>query len=468
MRYMSEEVALRKLIYHQLDESTVTPNQKRMWILASTGIALNGFDLFIMSAALPLIQSYFHFISPMMVGLLAGAALLGAVPGALISGRLSDRFGRRAILLVDIAMLTVTSVLCALAWSPIALVIFRFLQGVAVGAEYPISASLIAEVMPRRNRGKWMTAAFSFQAIGMTMAAATATLILFLVQEEGAWRLMMLSCAIPSCILAIMRRKVKESPRWLARKGRMKEAEEALGWLLGQESVAEFRHKRSLIHIDEQEIPKQGYFLELFQRPLRTRVILTAVPWFLMDIGLYGIGLFTPTILVYILHGGAPSSGFLAADFRADLSTAVSDIFLIVGFALNILAVEKRGRIQLQVLGFIGMAIAAGIIILFGGKGSVLGLILGFSLFNLMVNFGPNATTYLLPVEVFPTQLRGTGHGFAAASGKVGAALGVFFLPMAVHTWGLTSTLTVVGILCLIGACVTLVCRVETRGLPLE
>lgn len=465
---MSEEVALRKLIYHQLDESTVTPNQKRMWVLASTGIALNGFDLFIMSAALPLIQAYFHFISPMMVGLLAGAALLGAVPGALISGRLSDRFGRRAILLIDIAMLTLTSILCAIAWSPIALVAFRFLQGVAVGAEYPISASLIAEVMPRKNRGKWMTAAFSFQAIGMTLAAATATLLLFLMPEEGAWRLMMLSCAIPSCILAVMRRKVKESPRWLARKGRMKEAEEALGWLLGEKSVAEFRHKRSLINVDEQEMPKQGYFLELFQSPLRTRVILTAVPWFLMDIGLYGIGLFTPTILVYVLHGNAPPGGFLAADFRADISTAVADIFLILGFALNILAVEKRGRIQLQVLGFIGMAIATGIVILFGAKGSALGLILGFSLFNLMVNFGPNATTYLLPVEVFPTQLRGTGHGFAAASGKVGAALGVFFLPTAVHTWGLAPTLIVIGILCLIGACVTLVCRVETRGLPLE
>ena len=85
-----------------------------------------------------------------------------------------------------------------------------------------------------------------------------------------------------------------------------------------------------------------------------------------------------------------------------------------------------------------------------------------------MVNFGPNATTYLLPVEVFPTRLRGTGHGFAAASGKLGAALGVFFLPAAAHLWGLTSTLIVIGILCSIGACITIVCRVETRGLPLE
>ena len=177
-----------------------------------------------------------------------------------ISRRLSDRFGRRAILLFDIAMLTLTSILCAIAWNPVSLLVFRFLQGVAVGAEYPISASLVAEVMPRKNRGKWMTAAFSFQAVGMTMAVLTSTCILFFVKEESAWRWMMLSCAVPSCVLAILRRKVKESPRWLARKGRMKEAEEALGWLLGKESIAQLRHNRSLIKTVEEQPPPQGRF----------------------------------------------------------------------------------------------------------------------------------------------------------------------------------------------------------------
>lgn len=466
---MSQEIAVRKIIYHEIDESQVTTNQKRMWILAAAGIGLNGYDLFIMSAALPLIQVYFGSFSPMMAGLLAGAAFLGAVPGALISGQLSDRFGRRAILLVDIAMLTFTSILCAIAWNPASLVFFRFLQGVAVGAEYPISASLVAEIMPRRTRGKWMTGAFSFQAVGMTTAAAISTLILFLVEKEIAWRWMMLSCAVPSCILAIMRRNIRESPRWLARKGRMKQAEDALGWLLGPEAVRSFHRKLAHAHITEEKEPKQGHFFELFQPKFRTRTILTTVPWFLMDIGLYGIGLFTPTILVALFHRNISySGGFIASDFRADASVAIADVFLMIGFLLNIYSEERRGRIQLQILGFIGMAIGTGVVAIFGLKGSDLGLILGFSIFNLMVNFGPNATTYLLPVEVFPTQLRGTGHGFAAACGKVGATLGVFFLPTAAHAFGLTSILIIIGFLCMIGAIITLVCRVETQGMPLE
>lgn len=466
---MPQEIAVREILYHEIDESQVTSNQKKMWILASAGIGLSGYDLFIMSAALPLIQSYFDSFSPVMAGFLAGSAFLGAVPGALISGQLSDRFGRRAILIVDIAMLMITSILCALAWNPVSLVFFRFLQGFAVGAEYPISASLVAEVMPRKNRGKWMTGAFSFQAVGMTLAAVSATFILFFIEKDSAWRWMMFSCAVPSCLLAIARRKIKESPRWLARKGKIKQAEEALNWLLGAKALSSFHQKRALIDTAKETPPTQGRFGELFQPKYRTRTVLTAVPWFLMDIGLYGIGLFTPAILLYLLHKDLSyPHGFLAADFKADISTAIADIFLMIGFILNILTVDRRGRIMLQVLGFIGMAIGTGIVAIFGGRESDLGLILGFSLFNLMVNFGPNATTYLLPVEVFPTQLRGTGHGFAAACGKLGAAFGVFFLPTAAHTLGFTSVLIIVGILCMIGAIITLICRVETRGLPLE
>ncbi len=452
-----------------MDESHVTVNQKKMWFLAAAGVGLNGYDLFIMSAALPLVQSYFVSLSPAMAGLFAGATLLGAVPGALIAGQLSDRYGRRLILLIDITLLTLTSILCALAWSSFSLIFFRFLQGIAIGAEYPISASLVAEVMPRKNRGKWMTGAFGFQSIGMTVAAASATLILFLVQDESAWRWMLLSGALPSCIVAVMRRKLKESPRWLARKGRMQQATETLGWLLGQQAVESVHRKMMSVKNVVEKEPPQGSFRELFQPKYRSRTILTAVPWFLMDIGLYGIGLFTPMILIYLFHGKSSyAGGFLAADFRADVSTALADLFLMIGFLLNILMVEKRGRIQLQVLGFIGMAIGTGIVAMFGTWGSNFGLILGFSLFNLMVNLGPNATTYLLPVEVFPTQLRGTGHGLAAACGKFGAAIGVFFLPVAVHMVGLASTLIMVGILSMIGAVVTLVCRVETRGLPLD
>ncbi|HSX13340.1 MAG TPA: MFS transporter [Chlamydiales bacterium] len=454
-------MSVRESINLALDETPVTPNRRRMWALASAGIGLSGYDFFIMSAALPLIQANFGTFSPTIAGFFAAAAFLGAVPGAIISGVLSDRYGRRLILLIDVALLTITSILCAIAWSPFILIFFRFLQGISVGAEYPISASLVGEIMPRKSRGKWMTGAFSFQAIGMTLAAAICSIILLINPSEQSWRWMLLSCAVPALILAVLRTSIRESPRWLARKGRLKEAKDSLFWLIGAHILPVSKKK--------EEEPQKSHLKELFRKEFRMRTIFTAVPWFLMDIALYGIGLFTPMILVYLLHPTAiHTSGFIAADFRADMMTVIADIFLIFGFALNIFFVERRGRVQLQILGFIGMAIGTGLIGIFGMRTGDLALILGFSIFNLMVNFGPNATTFLLPVEVFPTRLRATGHGFAAACGKTGATFGVFFLPMAFHALGLRTTMISVGILCLIGAMITVVARVETKGLALE
>lgn len=466
---MNKAIAIREIINHEIDESNLSRNQLRMWALSASGIGLSGYDLFIMSVALPLVQTYFDTFSPIMAGLFAGAGVFGAIPGALVSGILSDRFGRRAILLINIAMLAVTSILCAIAWSPFALLFFRFLQGIAIGAEYPISSALVAEVMPRRNRGKWVTGAFSFQAIGMALAASVSTLILLFLPSVNAWRWMMFSCTIPSLIVAIMRRNLKESPRWLARKGRMKKAEVSLEWLLGPEAIESVRAQVSAAqNIDETE-PTKGRLSDLFNSKFRIRTLLTAVPWFLMDTGLYGIGLFTPTILTYLIQGtSSPAGGFIASDFKADSSAAIADLFLVIGFALNIFSVERLGRIKLQIIGFTGMAIGTAIIGLFGMYNNTFGMIMGFVIFNFMVNFGPNATTFLLPVEVFPTQLRSTGHGFAAACGKIGATAGVFLLPMATHAFGITQTMTVIGILSLIGAVVTLLCRIETQGLALE
>lgn len=466
---MNKAIAIREILNHEIDESKLTRNQLHMWALSASGIGLSGYDLFIMSVALPLVQTYFNTFSPIMAGLFAGAGVFGAIPGALGSGILSDRFGRRAILLINIAMLAMTSILCAIAWNPLALLFFRFLQGIAIGAEYPISSALVAEVMPRKNRGKWVTGAFSFQAVGMALAAIVSTLILLYLPNDNAWRWMMLSCTIPSLIVAIMRRNLRESPRWLARKGLMKKAEDSLQWLIGLEAVESIHHQVSAtLNIDQSE-PTQGRLSNLFNSKFRIRTLLTAIPWFLMDTGLYGIGLFSPTILAHFIQATPNyTGGFIASDFKADTSAAIADLFLVIGFALNIFSVEHLGRIKLQILGFAGMAIGTAIIGLFGASSHTFGMILGFLIFNFMVNFGPNATTFLLPVEVFPTQLRSTGHGFAAACGKIGATTGVFLLPLAAHTFGITPTMTVIGILSLIGAVVTLLCRIETQGLALE
>jgi nitrate/nitrite transporter NarK len=103
-----------------------------------------------------------------------------------------------------------------------------------------------------------------------------------------------------------------------------------------------------------------------------------------------------------------------------------------------------------------------------GSGGPLWILLASFIVFNTMVNMGPNATTYLLPAEVFPTRLRATGHGVAAAAGKVGAVVGTFLLPVATASVGLSPTIGVIAVLAGLGAVVTFVFRIETRGRELR
>jgi nitrate/nitrite transporter NarK len=131
---------------------------------------------------------------------------------------------------------------------------------------------------------------------------------------------------------------------------------------------------------------------------------------------------------------------------------------------------DRWGRIPLQILGFGGCA--AGLLLAAAGASpshQQLPLIVaGFVLFQFMTNLGPNAQTYLLAGEVFPTSLRGLGAGFAAAAGKLGAVLAALGFPLFLAHWGLHRLLPLLALCSLLGAAVTWCCRIETKGLDLH
>lgn len=452
-------------VNRSLDAGPITRNRTTLWALAACGIGLDGFDLFIMSTAGPLIAADFG-LDPWMKSIAVGAAVLGAVPGALISGRLADRIGRQNMLKIDIALFAVTAVLSALAPNIWWLAVFRFLQGFAVGAEYPLSASLISEIMPSRTRAQWITAAFAFQALGMAMAALTSVLILQVVDDVSAWRWMLLAGAIPATAIALLRLGKPESPRWEASRGRLDEAERGTAWLLGAPPVVTEDDRASVV--DTWDLPPPSARMrELWQPGLRRVLVLTAIPWFLMDISLYGVGLFAPSLITGLLFGPDADAGgthFLRDDFEATAITGATDMFLVIGFILTILFVRRIGQIRLQIIGFVGMTVGLGILAATGSNGAPGLVILGFVVFNLMLNFGPNATTYMIPAQLFPTRLRATGHGTAAAAGKVGAVIGTFALSPAVAAFGISPVMAVIAVLSLAGAIVTFVARVEPKA----
>lgn len=150
-----------------------------------------------MSIALPLIVVQFS-PSPLALGAVGAASIIGAIFGALIGGKLYDRFGRKKVFMVDLVIFIVFATLSTVAWNLESLILFRFLLGVGIGADYPICASYVSEFMPKRIRGRMLIAAFSVQAVGIFAAAAVGLLILAMYPSDAAWRWMLAAGAIPA------------------------------------------------------------------------------------------------------------------------------------------------------------------------------------------------------------------------------------------------------------------------------
>ena len=458
-----------------MDDAPFTMKHAHIWFLSAMGIFLDGFDLFVMSIALPLIIVQFS-VTPLEQGIVGAAAVVGAIFGALIGGRLCDRFGRKKVFLADLAIFIFFAVLSALAWNIESLIIFRFLLGVGIGADYPVCASYVSEFMPKRIRGRMLIAAFSFQAVGTFAAAGVGLFILAMYPSESAWRWMLVAGAVPALVILVLRRGLPESARWHIQRREWKLAMGVVRYL-----IPDFTLQKPVtppVADTVQEIPEKkpawhsslNTYAELFSKKNLQRTVLITIPWFLMDFAFYGVGIFTPILIASMMgtHGGSLS--FIAKDFYSSEYTVLLDVFLVIGFVLSIFFIERIGRIRLQLAGFIGMA--AGMFILAAsqsGSRTIIALaFVGFGLFNLLQNFGPNATTFLLPAELFSTRLRATAHGFAAGLAKLGAACGIICVPLMTASYGVRITVIIMGIICLIAFVVTLLTRIDMTGHSLE
>jgi MFS family permease len=457
----------RPLVDQLLDESELTRLHVRVWLLAAMGIMLDGFDFFIVGVAIPLIKLDFEPApSALEIGLVSSAAVIGAIFGAVIIGRLGDRVGRSLVFKVDLAIFVVFALLSALAPTVGWLIVFRFFLGVGVGADYPIAASYVTEIAPRRHRARMLVGAFSFQAVGQLLGVLVGLAILHLDPNTSAWRPMLAFGVVPALVIVFLRRGVPESPKWLAGVGRSEEAAEVCSAFCGRPVTPD-----DMAEAADTESAGRSAYRELFGRTGRRRTVLTTVPWFFMDIATYGVGVFTPTIIAAIGITATVSATVtpeIADDIASTKGAFVVDLFLVLGFGVALLIINRVGHITMQAVGFVamtaGLALLAYTSSLPGGGNNNLPLVfLGFAVFNLFMNAGPNAITFILPAEVFPTRIRSTGHGLAAACGKAGAALGSFAFDIVESNRGLPTTLLLIAGGCAIAGMVTVAFRVPIR-----
>ncbi|MDX2230924.1 MAG: MFS transporter [Leptolyngbyaceae cyanobacterium bins.349] len=459
---------------HQLDASAVTGVMKLLWALSAGLIALDGFDFFIIGIALPFLQRDFN-LSPAAVGAVAVAAIVGSLVGSLTLGPLTDRIGRQRMLIADVALFVVATAGTALAWNAAALIGFRFLVGVAIGADYPISVAYITENVPARWRGRMVIGAFTFQAVGALLGAIAGFTIILAFQAiypdavsptiQYAWRWMLGVGLVLAIAVGILRFTLAlESPRYYMAKGDYEAASKAATLLLDQPMTI-------TPETDPRDREPQLPYTALFSVQFRRHTLFASLPWFLQDIATYGIGIFTPTIIGALAFADQPN--FMAQEIAAAQGAALVDLFLIAGFLLAIGLVERVGRVWLQITGFFGMALglvilATSNLLLLDAQTNLVLVFIGFFIFNVTMNAGPNSTTFLLSGEVFPTSIRASGAGLAAAIAKAGAVLGTFALPILQTAWGIPALLVGLAGCCVLAAWLTYLLRIETTGRSLE
>jgi PHS family inorganic phosphate transporter-like MFS transporter len=311
-----------------------------------------------------------------------------------------------------------------------------------------MSAVLMSEYANAKSRGRMVSLVFSAQAIGLVMGPVVAlTLLAAGMDHDTAWRLMLGLGALPAMAVIYIRRTLPESPRWLARvKGDSATAERQLASFSLGTAVANKSDK-----IVRQPLSK--YWLTLLG---------TAGSWFMFDYAYYGNTISTPMVM----HHLAPHADVIQS---TALSLIVFAVAAVPGYFLAAFTIDRVGHKTLQMLGFFMMGL---MFLLIGAfpilTQSIAVFLVLYGLSYFFAEYGPNTTTFVLAGEVFPVNLRTTGHGLSAGTAKVGAFLGALVFPILMAKFGLHGTLMITFFFALAGLLLTAFCLKEPSGRTLE
>lgn len=371
-----------------------------VWLVCALGLFIDGYDLYITSVAEPFINAMYN-PSSFMIGIIQAAAPLGAVFGAIIIGRLADITGRKSMLILNLFFFVLIAILSAFSWNITSLCVFRFLLGFGIGADYPICAAYLAEMIPEKKSSQFIATAMFINCLASPVGVIVAWFLYKIHPALDVWRWMFASGAIPAVAGLFFRANLPESFVWKV-------------------------HQQLIKDSARQSILSQ-YRKILSGKMLKTTLCLCFC-WFLLDISYYGIGLFTP----YVLQALKLSSqaNFMDAQTEVLESTLMINIFVSVGAFAAIFFVNKMSLFKLQKMGFLFSFAGLSILSISHVSSNTFLIFSGFILFNFFINFGPGITTYLLPAKLYNPEFKATGHGLTAGAGKFGAFLGAILLPI--------------------------------------
>lgn len=432
--------------FQRLNEATLNRFHKKVTFLSGMGVFLEGYDFTNIASALIFLVPYFH-LRPGQIGLVAISTYLGTIVGAIGVGYLADRFGRKFMYLTDITLYALFALLSAFAPSFMVLVVARIGLGFAIGADQALSFTIIAEFAPTSNRGKLNASTWVMWTVGSGLTYLLSYGLSYFFHEE-TWRILFGLSIIPSLIVLYARSKIPESPRWLAQKGDLAGARDAIREAcMGEVDELTYEvthHSRSA-----------NKFSALFAGRKQTMgTLYIFFMWFCVTFNTYGVGYFTPFILKTL--------GFTAQ--LSLLGGAIVSLFAIAGSIVMFFSVEKIGRKPLAIAGFALLAMIDFGLAMVAGSNIFLLLLALFSLFQFVVWIGPAGLVGVVAPEVFPTSIRSFGTGVAASLGRMGAIAGILLFPLMMKWGGLQLSMAIFCLDAVIATVAMIVFGRETKG----
>ena len=436
-----------------LDEASLSRFHFRAVLVSGMGFFTDAYDLFVIGIASTLITLQWN-LSADKLALLNSTMLGAAFLGAFLFGRIADVVGRKRVYWLVAVIMVVAALGSAFSPTYWVLIGFRFLLGLGVGGDYPVSAVIMTEYANRKDRGRLVGLVFSTQALGLIIGPLIALALLGAgTSNDIAWRVLLGLGAVPAAAVVYLRRRMPESPRYqLQMQGRTAEAEDEMSAFSGgalQGSAAGAARRRI------------GLRAFLTNRSFLVMLAGTAGCWFLLDYAYYGNTISTPQIIGLISPGSSTMT-------KIAIQLAIFAVAAVPGYILAIARMDRIGHRRLQLTGFVMMGACFAVIGLVPGMTTaVLPFLMVYGISYFFTEFGPNVTTFVMPGELYPVSVRATGHGISAGIGKFGAFIGVFLFPVLQDNLGLRGTLLLTAGVSAAGALLTLVLP-EPAGRSLE
>ena len=394
----------------RLDRLPFTPLHRRLVLVAGAGWALDAMDVGLISFVMAALAVQWS-LDGATLSWIGSVGFVGMALGASLGGSVADRVGRRFVFAATLLIYGVATGAAAFSWNVASLLIFRFLIGFGLGAELPVASTLVSEYAPARIRGRVVVALEAFWAVGWILAALIGAYVIPL--SDDGWRWAFALGALPALYSGVVRRALPESVRFMERRGQVDEAEAVVRRF---EAAAGVPSPERVVEPAAPAVSSERVGLgHLWRGALARRTLALWLVWFGINFAYYGAFIWIPTLLT--------ARGFsLVKSFEYTLIITLAQL---PGYAVSAWLIEKWGRRPTLAAFLAGSAGAAVLFAVADSRDAILvaGCLLSF------FNLGAWGAVYAATPEVYPTEVRATGAGWAAGFGRIASIIAPLCVP---------------------------------------